>query len=104
LALPTLCTYKRATLLFHDMERLKRLLHAERRPMQIVFAGKAHRPMPLGKQYIQQVYQFAQAPEFGGRIAFIEDYDLQVGRFLVQGVDIWLNNRAGPWRPRAPAA
>jgi starch phosphorylase len=89
-------TYKRATLLFHDMERLKRILMAEGRPVQIVFAGKAHPADALGKQYIQQVYQFAQAAEFGGRIAFIEDYDLQVARFLVHGVDVWLNN---PRRP-----
>lgn len=89
-------TYKRATLLFRDVERLQRILHAERRPVQIVFAGKAHPADAMGKQYIQQVYQFAQAPQFGGRIAFIEDYDLHVARFLVQGVDVWMNN---PRRP-----
>jgi len=89
-------TYKRATLIFRDVERLKNLLHAEGRPMQIIFAGKAHPADALGKQYIQQVVQFAQAPEFGGRVAFIEDYDLHIARFLVQGVDVWLNN---PRRP-----
>jgi glycogen phosphorylase len=89
-------TYKRATLLFRDVSRLKRILHAERRPVQIVFAGKAHPADAGGKEYIQQVYQFAQDPEFGGRIAFLEDYDLHMARFLVQGVDIWLNN---PRRP-----
>jgi starch phosphorylase len=89
-------TYKRADLIFRDVRRLKRILHAERRPVQIVFAGKAHPADGGGKEFIQQVYQFAQDPEFGGRIAFLEDYDLHMARFLVQGVDIWLNN---PRRP-----
>jgi starch phosphorylase len=89
-------TYKRATLIFRDRQRLKRILHAERRPVQIVFAGKAHPADGGGKEYIQQVYQYAQDPEFGGRIAFLEDYGLHVARFLVQGVDVWLNN---PRRP-----
>ena len=89
-------TYKRATLIFRDVRRLKRILHAERRPVQIVFAGKAHPADGGGKEFIQQVYQFAQDPEFGGRIAFLEDYDLHMARFLVQGVDVWLNN---PRRP-----
>jgi starch phosphorylase len=89
-------TYKRATLIFRDVRRLKRLLHAERRPVQIVFAGKAHPADGGGKRFIQQVYQFAQDPDFGGRIAFLEDYDLHMARFLVQGVDVWLNN---PRRP-----
>ena len=89
-------TYKRATLIFRDPQRLKRLLHAEGRPMQIVFAGKAHPADGGGKQFIQQVYQFAQDPEFGGRVAFLEDYDMQMARFLVQGVDVWLNT---PRRP-----
>jgi starch phosphorylase len=89
-------TYKRATLIFRDPQRLKRLLHAERRPLQIVFAGKAHPADGGGKQLIQQGYQFAQDPEFGGRVAFLEDYDMHMARFLVQGVDVWLNN---PRRP-----
>jgi starch phosphorylase len=89
-------TYKRATLIFRDVQRLKRILHAEHRPVQIVFAGKAHPADGGGKQLIQEVYQYAQDPEFGGRIAFLEDYDLHMARFLVQGVDVWLNN---PRRP-----
>jgi len=89
-------TYKRATLIFRDVQRLLRLLHAEHRPVQIVFAGKAHPADGGGKQFIQEVYQFAQEPEFGGRIAFLEDYDLHMARFLVQGVDVWLNS---PRRP-----
>ena len=89
-------TYKRAILIFRDAQRLKRLLHAERRPVQIIFAGKAHPADGGGKRFIQQVYQYAQDPEFGGRIAFLEDYDLHSARFLVQGVDVWLNT---PRRP-----
>jgi starch phosphorylase len=89
-------TYKRATLIFRDVRRLKRILHAEGRPVQIVFSGKAHPADGGGKEYIQQVYQYTQDPEFGGRIAFLEDYDLHSARFLVQGVDVWLNN---PRRP-----
>ncbi len=84
-------TYKRANLIFRDEHRLKRILHADRRPVQIVFAGKAHPADGGGKQLIQQVYQHAQDPGFGGRIAFLEDYDLHTARFLVQGVDVWLN-------------
>jgi starch phosphorylase len=89
-------TYKRATLIFRDARRLQQILHAERRPVQIIFAGKAHPADGGGKQFIQQVYQHAQEPEFGGRIAFLEDYDMHMARFLVQGVDVWLNN---PRRP-----
>jgi starch phosphorylase len=89
-------TYKRATLLFRDPQRLRRILFAERRPVQIVFAGKAHPADGGGKDLIQQVYKFAQDSDFGGRIAFLEDYDLHMSRFLVQGVDVWLNN---PRRP-----
>jgi len=89
-------TYKRATLIFRDARRLNRLLHAERRPVQIIFAGKAHPADGGGKELIQEVYRHAQDPEFGGRIAFLEDYDLHMAHFLVQGVDVWLNN---PRRP-----
>jgi starch phosphorylase len=90
-------TYKRATLIFHDQDRLKHLLHDEHRPVQFVFAGKAHPADDGGKRLIQHVYNAARDPSMGGRIAFIEDYDMQVARYLVQGVDVWLNN---PIRPR----
>jgi len=89
-------TYKRATLIFHDLDRLKRLLHDEHRPVQFIFAGKAHPADDGGKRLIQHVYNAARDPSMGGRIAFIEDYDMQVARYLVQGVDVWLNN---PRRP-----
>jgi len=90
-------TYKRATLVFHDLERLKRLLHDRYRPVQFIFAGKAHPADDGGKRLIQQVYNIARDPAMGGRIAFIEDYDLQVARYLVQGVDVWLNTPRRPY-------
>ncbi len=90
-------TYKRATLIFQDVERLKRLLHNQYRPVQFIFAGKAHPADEDGKRFLQHVYNAAKDPEMGGRIAFVEDYDLQVARYLVQGVDVWLNT---PIRPR----
>ena len=89
-------TYKRATLLFQDQDRLRRLLHDRYRPVQFIFAGKAHPADDGGKRLIQHVYQVAKDPSMGGRIAFVEDYDLQVARYLVQGVDLWLNT---PLRP-----
>jgi starch phosphorylase len=90
-------TYKRATLIFHDLDRLMQLLHNEYRPVQFVFAGKAHPADDGGKRLIQHIYNAARDPSMGGRIAFIEDYDMQVARYMVQGVDVWLNT---PRRPR----
>jgi starch phosphorylase len=83
--------YKRATVLFKDSQRLKRILLNSMQPVQIVFAGKAHPRDEDGKRLIQQVYNYARDPEFGGRIAFVEDYDLHMARDLVCGVDVWLN-------------
>jgi starch phosphorylase len=90
-------TYKRATLIFRDLERLKRILVDTRRPVQLVFAGKAHPADEPGKHLIQQIVRLAQDPAMGGRIAFIQDYDMNLARFLIQGVDVWLNT---PRRPR----
>jgi glycogen phosphorylase len=89
-------SYKRATLILRDEERLKRLLLDPWRPIQLVFAGKAHPADDGGKALIQQVYRLAKDPAFGGRIAFVEDYDMHVARYLVQGVDLWLNNPLAP--------
>ncbi len=89
-------SYKRATLIFSDLPRLKKLLFDPWRPVQLVFAGKAHPADDGGKALIQQVYQLAENHEFGGRIAFIEDYDMHIARYLVQGVDVWLNNPLAP--------
>lgn len=89
-------TYKRATLLFSDPERLHKLLTNPERPVQFVFAGKAHPKDEPGKRFIQEVYKFTRMKEFENRIVFVEDYDHYVGRRLYQGVDLWLNN---PRRP-----
>ncbi|MFN8443138.1 MAG: alpha-glucan family phosphorylase [Caldilineaceae bacterium] len=89
-------TYKRATLLFRDEERLRRILNNPDRPVQFVFSGKAHPADEPGKGLIQHVYQMSQRPEFEGKILFIENYDMNVARHLVSGVDVWLNN---PRRP-----
>jgi starch phosphorylase len=83
--------YKRASLILSDIGRLKRLLRNEFRPVQIIFAGKAHPEDERGKQLIQEVYNAAKNPEFGGRIAFVEDYDMHMARYLVHGADVWLN-------------
>lgn len=88
--------YKRATLIFQDIERLKRMLNDRWRPVQIIFAGKAHPADDQGKRIIQKVFNIAKDPSFGGRIAFIEDYDEQLAQYLVHGVDVWLNNPLPP--------
>jgi starch phosphorylase len=89
-------TYKRATLAFRDPERLKRLLNAPERPVQIIFAGKAHPDDQPGKELIRHIVQLSRQPGFSGKIVFVEDYDINLARALVQGVDVWLNN---PRRP-----
>lgn len=89
-------TYKRATLMLTDRERLKRILHHPERPVQIIIAGKAHPRDDGGKALIQELVRFINQDEARTRMAFVEDYDMEVGRKLVQGVDVWLNN---PRRP-----
>ena len=89
-------TYKRATLLFRDQERIKRLLHDPARPVQLIFSGKAHPADEPGKAFIQAVCQMSKQPDFAGKIIFVEDYDANIARHLVAGVDVWLNN---PRRP-----
>jgi starch phosphorylase len=88
--------YKRSELIFTDPDRLVSILTAARRPVQIVFAGKAHPADETGKHNIQKVYRRAVDSMFAGRIAFVDDYDLHVAHFLVQGCDIWLNNPRKP--------
>lgn len=90
-------TYKRADLILHDYDRLLKIVTNERRPVQFIFAGKAHPADEPGKQMIQRVYQAVKDARFGGRLAFLEDYDMNIARYLVQGVDVWLNN---PRKPR----
>jgi len=89
-------TYKRGTLLLRDLERLDRILNHPTRPVQIIFAGKAHPADFEGKELIRQIHQVSLQERFRHRIAFIEDYDLAVARKMVQGVDVWLNT---PRRP-----
>jgi len=89
-------TYKRATLLFRDRERLQRILNHPARPVQIIFAGKAHPADEPGKELIQTIYRLSRQPEFAGRIVFVEEYDINLARHLVAGVDLWLNT---PRRP-----
>ena len=88
--------YKRPELLFSDPDRLARILSAARRPVQIVYAGKAHPADDSGKHHLQRIYKRAMDQGFGGRIAFIDDYDLHVAHFMVQGCDVWLNNPRKP--------
>ncbi len=89
-------TYKRGSLILRDPDRLLRLITDARRPVQIIFAGKAHPMDEPGKLIIQQVYRSLKRAEFAGRIAFLEDYDINLARYLVQGVDVWMNT---PRRP-----
>ncbi|MFQ5429108.1 MAG: alpha-glucan family phosphorylase [Phycisphaerae bacterium] len=89
--------YKRGALIFRDPERLLRILTDESRPVQIIFAGKAHPRDDNGKKVIQEILSNIKKPEFRRHIVFIENYDMAVARMLVQGVDVWLNN---PIKPR----
>jgi starch phosphorylase len=89
-------TYKRGNLLFRDPERLLRLVTNPERPVQFIFAGKAHPADEGGKKIIQEVYKFSRDPRFLNRLVFVEDYDTAVGRRMYHGVDLWLNN---PLRP-----
>ncbi|MDX2163141.1 MAG: alpha-glucan family phosphorylase [bacterium] len=90
-------TYKRATMLFREPERLAKLLNDPERPVQLIFAGKAHPHDTEGKEFIRQIVRLSRMPEFRHSIVFLEDYDMNIARYLVQGVDVWLNN---PRRPK----
>lgn len=89
-------TYKRANLIISDMERLLEIINRPNMPVQIIFAGKAHPADEPGKQLIQQVYRQVKRAETSGRLVFLEDYDMNLARYLVQGVDVWMNT---PRRP-----
>jgi starch phosphorylase len=89
-------TYKRGTLIFRNIERLTAILNHKDRPVQIIFAGKAHPRDHGGKELIAEILHTARRPELRRRIVFLEDYDIDTARMLVQGVDVWLNN---PRRP-----
>ena len=90
-------TYKRGNLLFHDPDRLAKIVNDEHRPVQIIIAGKAHPLDSPGKEIIKEIISYANEPRFRNRIVFLEDYDINIARYLVQGADLWLNN---PRRPQ----
>ena len=90
-------TYKRAGLILQDVERLTEMIKATDKPIQIIFAGKAHPEDRMGKELIQGIVRITRQEQFVNRIVFVEDYDMNVARSLVQGVDVWLNN---PRRPQ----
>ncbi|PWR69804.1 alpha-glucan phosphorylase [Methanospirillum lacunae] len=89
-------SYKRADLIFTNLERLKDLINDRWKPIQIIFAGKAHPNDDQGKQILQRVFNYARNSDMGGRIAFVENYDEQLAQYLVHGVDVWLNNPLPP--------
>ena len=90
-------TYKRATLLFRYPERLIKLINDEKRPVQFLFSGKAHPADEPGKSFIQKVYQFSREQGFEGKVIFLENYDMNTARYLVAGVDVWLNTPIRPY-------
>lgn len=89
-------TYKRATLMFRDRGRLHHILTNPERPIQIVFAGKAHPADKLGQAFIRELSELSRSDDFKGHVFVLEDYDARVARFLVQGVDVWVNNPRPP--------
>jgi starch phosphorylase len=89
-------TYKRANLVLRDIEKLATMVNDPKRPVQFIFAGKAHPRDEPGKRVLQQIAELMHDRQFADKFVFVEDYDINVGRFLVQGVDVWLNN---PRRP-----
>ena len=89
-------TYKRATLIFKDLERITQILNDESRPVQLIFAGKAHPKDIEGQNLIKRIHEISMMPQFKGKIFLLEGYDINVARHLISGVDVWLNN---PRRP-----
>ncbi|CAG7640897.1 Glycogen phosphorylase [Paenibacillus solanacearum] len=90
-------TYKRANLVFSDLNRLDRLVNDPDRPVQLLFAGKAHPADRPGQELIREVYRVSQMDRFRGKIVLLENYDMNLARYLVQGVDVWLNNPRRPY-------
>ncbi len=89
-------TYKRATLIFRDLERITQILNNENRPVQLIFAGKAHPADKEGQDLIRYIHEISMKPQFKGKIFVLENYNIGIARYLVSGVDVWLNN---PRRP-----
>jgi starch phosphorylase len=90
-------TYKRATLILRDLDRLSRILNNVDRPVQLIFAGKAHPADASGQALVEQVYTLSQSDELRGKIVFLENYDIDMARYLVSGSDLWLNNPIRPY-------
>ncbi len=95
--------YKRADLILRDLDLLDQIINSSDRPVQFIYAGKAHPADDPGKHILQRIHRIAHDKRFLGRIVFLEDYDINLARHLVQGVDVWLNNPAVPWRRPGPA-
>jgi len=89
-------TYKRASLLFRDLDRLARIVNNPEKPVQFIYAGKAHPHDGGGQDLIKRIYEISQMPQFSGKVIFLENYDIELAKYLVRGVDIWLNT---PMRP-----
>jgi len=89
-------TYKRATLIFRDPDRLAKILSHPEHPVQLIFSGKAHPADDEGKRFIRKIVELSKRPEFRGKLAFLENYDINIARYMVQGADVWLNT---PRRP-----
>jgi phosphorylase/glycogen(starch) synthase len=89
-------TYKRAHLLFSNLDRLSRIINNTKKPVQFVFAGKAHPNDKAGQDLIKKIYEISHMPEFLGKVLFVENYDMELAKYLIRGVDIWLNT---PTRP-----
>ena len=89
-------TYKRATLIFKDLERITQILNNSERPVQIIFAGKAHPADKEGQDLIKYIHEISMMPQFKGKIFLLENYNIEISRYLISGVDVWLNN---PRRP-----
>ena len=90
-------TYKRATIIFEDLERLTQLLNDERRPVKLVFAGKAHPADVMGQELIKRIDEVSKMPQFKGKIMLLENYNMGLSRMLVAGVDVWMNNPRRPY-------
>ena len=89
-------TYKRATLIFKDLERITQILNDEQRPVQLIFAGKAHPADKEGQELVRYINEISMKPQFKGKIFLLENYNIEISRYMVSGVDVWLNN---PRRP-----
>lgn len=97
-------TYKRAHLLFTNLDRLNNIVNNPTCPVQFIFAGKAHPNDKPGQDLIKRIVEVAAMPQFTGKIIFLQNYDMELARRMVQGVDVWLNTPTVRWKRPAPAA